>query len=393
MNVIFIAPGFLSTKGYSGGSTNIIHLAKGLNKRGARITIITSKAGEKILRDAHVEGNYKLIDNRQEMSTALPVVIFTMLIRMIKVCLLFARKRLDEGTVVYAVSELIWDEFPLIFVRGKNTKRISFFCMPFPSPLSGYKGAFTGRGLPDLRATLGFIQQWFSFICFRHVSDCIVTPSNLNDFLINIKIPQEKITTYAPGVDWDFINNITAGERIYDACWIGRYHAMKGLEDLLEVWEEVCQVKPEAKLVLMGDVVEQLEPLIKQNHLEENIRLTGAVSEEEKFKIMKESKIFVFPSYYESWNRAICEAMACDLPAVAYDLPVYKDTYPEGMVTVPIGDKKALTNEIMRVLENDEERETLSRQAKEVALLYDPDQIAQGFVEAVRRIEARQGAD
>jgi glycosyltransferase involved in cell wall biosynthesis len=390
MNVIFIAPGFLSSKGFSGGSTNIIHLARGLKRREARLTFITSKAGEKILIDAGIEGDFWVIVRKEERSAALPMVIITLLIRMLKVCFLLRRKKLDEGTVVYAVSELIWDEFPLIFVRGKHVKRISFFCMPFPSPLSGYKGAFTGRRLPDIRAVLGYLQQWFSFLCFRYISDCILTVSNLSDFLINKRISPEKIVKWTPGVEWDVINKITPEGEKYDACWIGRYHAMKGLEDLIEAWEQVCQMHSEAKLVLMGDVVEQMEPLIKQKHLEGQISLTGVVDDETKYKVMKESKLFVFPSYYESWNRAICEAMACGLPVVAYDLPVYKDSYPKGMLTVPIGDKKAFANEVIRILGNKEEREKLSCQAKEVASWYGPDQLVQGFVEAVTRIEARQ---
>ena len=390
MNVIFIALGFLSSKGFSGGTTNIIHLARGLKKRGARLTCITSKAGEKMLKDAGLDTDFWLIDRREEASTALPLVIIPMLIRMFKTCILLRRRKLDEGTIVYAVTELFWDEFPLLFVKGKHTQRISFFCMPFPSPFKGYKGTFTGRRSPDLRATLGYLQQWLSFLCFRYISDCILTVSNLSDFLRAKKIPSEKIVTYLPGVEKDTLNQVIPEGKKYDACWIGRYHMMKGLEDLIEVWQQVCQVKSEAKLVLMGDVIEKLQPLVMKSHLGGKVSFTGTVDDETKFKVMKESKILVFPSYYESWNRVICEAMACGLPVIAYDLPVYEDAYPKGMVKVPIGDKKAFANAVIRILENEEERERLSCQAKEVASWYDPDQIAQGFVEAVMRVKARQ---
>lgn len=393
MNVILIALGFVSTKSFSGGNTTISHLAKGLMRRGARLTFITSKAGEKLLKEAGIEGDFWLIDQREEASTGLPAVTINMLIRMLKTCILLARKKLDQGTVVYAVSELLHDELPLLFVRGKGTKRLSFFCMPFPSPLKGYKGAFTGRRLPDPRATIAYMQQWFSFFCLRHFSDCILTVANLSDFLVSHGISLEKIVKFLPGVERDVMDRVTPEGKKYDACWIGRYHPMKGLEDLIEAWGQVCQIHGEAKLVLMGGGTEKLEPLIKENQLEGKVYLTGLVSEETKFKVMKESKIFVFPSYYESWNRAICEAMACGLPAVAYDLPVYKEAFPKGMVIVPVGNKHALAKGIIDILTDSEKREELSCQAKEVASWYDPDQLAQSFVEAVTRIEARQRGD
>jgi glycosyltransferase involved in cell wall biosynthesis len=389
MNVVIIAHGFLSTKGFSGGSTNIIHLARGLQKRGAHITFITSGAGRKIFQDAGLDGDFRIIAEREEAPTALFRAIPILFIRMLRVCMLLGKKKLDEDTVVYCPTELLWDEIPLLFVRG-HAQRISFFCMPFPSPLQGYKGAFSSKKLPDVRATLGYIQQWWSFKCFRFVSDAILVVSNLSDFLVSRGVSSEKLAKFNPGVELDVIDKVTPEGKKYSACWIGRYHAMKGLEDLVEVWKEISLRKEDAKLVLMGNVTEQMEPLIKANHLEGKIILAGVVTDEGKYKIMKESEIFTFPSYYESWNRAICEAMACGLPVVAYDLPVYKDSYPKGIITVPVGDKKAFDSKIMRLLDNRAEREKLSSQAMELASSYGSDAIVQGFMEAVQKAKAHR---
>jgi glycosyltransferase involved in cell wall biosynthesis len=47
------------------------------------------------------------------------------------------------------------------------------------------------------------------------------------------------------------------------------------------------------------------------------------VSEEEKFRLFKASRVFLMPSRQESWGIVIAEALACDVPVVAYDLPAY----------------------------------------------------------------------
>ena len=59
----------------------------------------------------------------------------------------------------------------------------------------------------------------------------------------------------------------------------------------------------------------------------------------EKIKILKQSRLFVLPSFYESWGMVAAEAMAAGLPVVAYSLPVYQDLFSKGINQVKIGDK------------------------------------------------------
>jgi glycosyltransferase involved in cell wall biosynthesis len=58
-------------------------------------------------------------------------------------------------------------------------------------------------------------------------------------------------------------------------------------------------------------------------NLVENIKLTGFISEKDKFLIMKSSKVFIFPSYEEGWGIAVAEAIACGLNVVLYDIGTY----------------------------------------------------------------------
>ena len=92
--------------------------------------------------------------------------------------------------------------------------------------------------------------------------------------------------------------------------------------------------------------------------------------------MVKNCKVFVFPSHEEGWGIAICEAMACGLPVVAYDLPVYREIFKQGMVTVPLIDIKRFSEEVVNLLENDEKRRILGTKAKNQAKIYDWNSVA-----------------
>lgn len=383
MHFVFIAVGVTSPKGYSGGFKPIIEIGKRLTSRGHSLAILTSKAGEVAFKNMGLDADFWIIDPREEMPTTnLLRVSFEMVIRMFKAGQLLRRKSFPDKTVIFAVSDLLWEVFPLLFVQRKHAIRVSSLHMTFPHPFKGYKGAFTNKlKFPGLRETLAYLQHRLSLICMKHASDLVFAQSNIWRHLLDHGIPEERIVPFSPGIELDSIDSVPSSAQKYDACWIGRYHPMKGCEDLVRIWDTVGQSRKGARLAIMGNVVQKLRPLIKERHLEENIELLGAVNDETKFRVMKASRLFLFPSYYESWGHVAVEAMACGLPVIAYDLPVYRDIYPKGMITVPIGNEKAFSLAVTELLEDEGERDKLSREAKEMATHY-----KHGWDEAVERL-------
>jgi glycosyltransferase involved in cell wall biosynthesis len=91
---------------------------------------------------------------------------------------------------------------------------------------------------------------------------------------------------------------------------------------------------------------------------------------------LAKSKIFFFPSNEEGWAIAICEAMACGLPVVAWDLPVYKTLYPKGVVRVPIGDFQEFSNSVLELLTDKNHYEEVAKNSREIVSTYDWDNIS-----------------
>jgi glycosyltransferase involved in cell wall biosynthesis len=387
MNVIFIAVGILSQKTYSAGPSYILGLGKALLARGCGLTIITSRAGEQQLKNFGLNAEYWLVESQEQADEPglirIPII---MIKRMLKAGLLLRKKKFDNDTVIFATSNLLWEIFPLLFIRDKSVIRVSTFHMGYPNPFKGYRGAFTTRSkFPGPRETLAYFQYKLSLLCIKYGSNIIIAHTNMSHLLLDNGIPREKIVDMIVGVAWDVINAVAPSERKYDACWVGRYNPQKGCDDLLEIWEIVARVNDRARLAIMGNVEPKLRPVTERKHLEKNVEFYGPVSEEEKYRVMKASSVFLFPSYYEAVPLAVVEAMACGLPVVAYDLPVYKSHFPGGMVKVPIGDRQAFARAVIDILNDGEKRRQLVNEATTLAPQYNWAKAAESFILEVNR--------
>ena len=91
---------------------------------------------------------------------------------------------------------------------------------------------------------------------------------------------------------------------------------------------------------------------------------------------MKSAKIYLCPSFYESWGIVNLEAMACGLPVVAWDLPVYREIFKKGMVRVPLGDHETFATMVVALLDDEGKRAEMGREAISLAQKYDWEQVA-----------------
>jgi glycosyltransferase involved in cell wall biosynthesis len=128
-----------------------------------------------------------------------------------------------------------------------------------------------------------------------------------------------------------------------DAVMVG-LRPNKGIYDIIPVWRELQKLRPGATLRLLGnrsDAVNRLMEEIRDAGLDSVIScVSPAAGEailppEQLFGLMKSASVFFAPSHEEGWGIAVCEAMACGLPVVAYDLPAYRRVYGEAIMRVP----------------------------------------------------------
>jgi glycosyltransferase involved in cell wall biosynthesis len=105
------------------------------------------------------------------------------------------------------------------------------------------------------------------------------------------------------------------------AITVGRQEFVKGYDLLLPIWKRVIQKYPDWKLHIYSDY----NPALKLNELAQELNLQNNVVFHEPTleieKVYATASIYLMTSRHEGFGMVLLEAMACELPCVAFDCP------------------------------------------------------------------------
>ncbi len=237
--------------------------------------------------------------------------------------------------------------------------------------------------------TASYIFQNFSFWLIRKRADIIfVLNKDVENSLIKMGFDEKKLYILGAGIDFGNIDAIAPDDdTVYDACFMARLSATKGIFYLPKIWEEVSRKIKKVKLLIIGTGLQKdmakLNYLISEANLNGRIEMVGFKDEAVKYALMKSSKIFIFPSYEEGFAISILEAIACKLPVIAWDLPVYKSVYKDTIITVPKGNVARFVKEILNLLSDEKLRILRAERAYNFARQYDWDFVASKAYERI----------
>jgi len=284
----------------------------------------------------------------------------------------------NNYNMVYSTSDLWPDVIPAFFmkVRNPDIKWIAGFYLFAPNPWgkdSPYKDTIKNR-------TIGFfywlMQRLFSYWCIKKYADIVFVTSEPDvDRFVTKKRSRNKIVVIRGGVDikaseeyFSSLQVIPIENRVYDTCFVGRFHYQKGVLELVDIWKLVCEEEPSAKLAMIGNG--PLETTVRDKicnlGLKKNIDLLGFRDGDEKYKIFKESKLVVHPATYDSGGMAAAEAMAWGLPGVSFDLEALKTYYPKGMLKTKCFNTREFAKNILLLLRDTELYNKLHNEALDI---------------------------
>ena len=215
---------------------------------------------------------------------------------------------------------------------------------------------------------------------------CLSQP--IADLMKDLGFPSERLHVNGMGLNLDEIRAVPEQKKCYDAIFLGRVEKYKGIKELIVAWQTVTRHWPQARMVIVGggDYLDGAKKAVAEANLESNIDFTGFIASKERFNYLKRSRIFVYPSKIkEGWGLSVAEALACGLPVLCSESPVFRSVFGDCPSTffTPVGDSSSLAQAILGLLKDNEQLQRYGDIAQEYALKYDWEAIARRELEIV----------
>lgn len=171
-------------------------------------------------------------------------------------------------------------------------------------------------------------------------------------------------------------------------CHISNFRPIKRVEDAIMVFDRVQKEIPSV-LVMIGEGPERgaAQSLVDRLGLKEQVHFVSFVRDVERY--LSVSDLFLFPSSMESFGLAALEAMACEVPVLAYDVGGLREVVgeDEGGFLFDPGDWEAMADGALRVLTDDAlGREIGGRGRERAARLFSEDNVVTSYEDYYYRI-------
>ena len=184
-----------------------------------------------------------------------------------------------------------------------------------------------------LRYQLAKLQEANGLKNAKKYFDLIITSNIIEQGRLIEKL--DKLTAITShGVSWEVIDtSYKTRKEEHSACFIGRLEKSKGVYDLIVAWERVVynpsRKYEDAILHIIGKGVEEekMKEVIDHMGLKDNVVFHGFVSEEEKYRILLDSNVFLTLSSQEGFNITLAEALAAGCDCIAYKLDHYESIF------------------------------------------------------------------
>jgi glycosyltransferase involved in cell wall biosynthesis len=104
--------------------------------------------------------------------------------------------------------------------------------------------------------------------------------------------------------------------------YLGRLHKRKGLEFLINGFSNVLDQSQNVKLVIAGPddgFLDILNNLIRKLKIGEKVLITGSLTKNEKFEVLVDADVLVYPGIFEIFGLVPFEAIMCETPVIVTD--------------------------------------------------------------------------
>ncbi len=248
----------------------------------------------------------------------------------------------------YTVKPVIYGSAAALFAGVKNIYSL----------ITGLGYAFVGRSLRQR-----FVGKIIKFLYRLSLQGCDGVLFQNRDDLADFKrmglIDKQKVCVVnGSGVDIDWYKLVDLPTLPVRFLMIARLYREKGVSEFISAAKNIKALYPEVKFRLVGEPdgnpnsynMLEVKGWVEQG-LIEYFRNSNDVREH-----IKDSRVFVLPSYREGVPRSVLEAMAMGRPIITCNSPGCRETVVDGEngYLVPTKDEKTLTLSMIKMISEPE---------------------------------------
>ena len=235
-----------------------------------------------------------------------------------------------DARVVHCNTVLPDSPFAALWARARGKKVVYYG----HSTQEDFRQSF--RGSDQLS---GLFRRWIRF-CYN-CGNVVVTPTEYSRRLLESYGVRRPIYVLSNGVDTDFFRPMPEARQAFRSRYglteqdkavisVGHMIARKGLPEFLEL----ARSMPQVRFFWFGYTAPELVPAVIREALAnapENVTFPGYVSREELREAYCGCDVFAFLSHEETEGIVVLEALACGIPTVLRDIPVYEGWLHHGV--------------------------------------------------------------
>ncbi len=155
--------------------------------------------------------------------------------------------------------------------------------------------------------------------------------------------------------------------------FVGQWLPMKGVTYLVEAFARLARDYPRLKIVLAGTLKSSSKVLADfPAHLRARVEVFPEVVHEEMLEHFRHADIFILPSLFEAFNRAIVEAMATGLPAISTPVGIVADVFEDktSYLKIPFRNTEAIVEAVSFLINDPARREAVGRAAQQTVSMF-----------------------
>lgn len=133
-----------------------------------------------------------------------------------------------------------------------------------------------------------------------------------------------------------------------------------------------------------GEAATELLAKIQEYDISDYVLSVGNINHKNIHQLLDRAKIFIFPSYGESFGMPFVEAMRFGVPIIAADLGFAHDVCEDSAIYFKYNNELELANRIVELVNYDDKRIELSEYSKKRSYLYDGKDVVKKYLNLIK---------